>query len=83
MGERGIVEPLTLILLCMRPLFELIDYFLRVVALTHMSVKPAFASLSGNLLMDSMALSEYSCARARVCSRPSDRVTMSRAYLIL
>ena len=58
-------------------------YFLRFIVFSHMSRRPSLASESGNPLMAWAALSAYPWARARVCSRPSLRETMSRAYTSL
>lgn len=58
-------------------------YFLRFIVLVHISSRPSLASDAGKLLMAWAALSAYSCANARVCSRPSLRVTMSLAYRLL
>lgn len=55
-------------------------HFLLFVAFVHISKRPSFASESGKLLMAWAALVAYSSARARVCSRPSLRETISLAY---
>lgn len=55
-------------------------YFRLFMTLVHISMRPFLASLSGKPLMASMALSTYSCARARVCSRPVLAATISRAW---
>lgn len=54
-------------------------YFRRFITLTAISSKPSLASPAGKILMDAIALSAYSCARARVCSNPSLLFTISRA----
>lgn len=54
-------------------------YFRRFMTLVHISTSPFFASLSGRNAIDCMALSTYSWARARVCSRPVLSETISRA----
>jgi hypothetical protein len=54
-------------------------YFLLFMTFVHISMRPFFASLSGNEEMASMALSTYSWARARVCARPVLLATISRA----
>ena len=47
------------------------DHFLRFNVMAAISIKPSFASLSGNALIDSIALLAYPSARARVCASPS------------
>jgi hypothetical protein len=42
-------------------------YFLLFMTFVHISLSPVLASLSGKPEIASMALSTYSCARARVC----------------
>lgn len=55
------------------------NHFLLVMTFVHISSSPLFASVSGNGAIASIALSQNSCANARVCSSPSDDATMSRA----
>jgi hypothetical protein len=61
-------------------ILDIMIYFLLFITLVHISTSPSFASLSGNPEMASIALSTYSCARTRVCSRPVLFDTISRAY---
>jgi hypothetical protein len=58
---------------------EQASHFLRFMTLMHISSKPSFASPAGKALIAEIALSAYSCARARVCSNPSVCPTISRA----
>jgi hypothetical protein len=62
-------------------ILDIMIYFLLFITFVHISTSPSFASLSGNPEMASIALSTYSCARTRVCSRPVLFDTISRAYL--
>lgn len=54
-------------------------YFCRVSVFAAISMRPSLASLSGKSRMAAMAFSEYSFAKARVCSMPSLRRTNSLA----
>jgi hypothetical protein len=54
-------------------------YFWRFSVFSAISMSPSLASLSGKWAMAAMAFSEYSWARARVCSMPSLCRTSSRA----
>jgi hypothetical protein len=51
-------------------------HFLLVMVLMHISSRPSLASPAGNELIAEIALSAYSWASARVCSRPSDWSTI-------
>jgi hypothetical protein len=57
------------------------DHFLRFKVLVAISIRPSFASDSGNALIDAIALLAYSSARALVCSKPSLWRTNSLAYV--
>jgi len=57
-----------------------VSHFLLFITFVHISTRPVFASLSGKEDIASMALSTYSWASARVCSRPELRATISLAY---
>jgi hypothetical protein len=62
-----------------KPDLEQAGHFLRFMTLMHISSSPSFASPAGKALIAEIALSAYSCARARVCSNPSVCPTISRA----
>lgn len=60
-----------------------ISHFRLFIDFVHISINPSFASDGGKLPIAFVALSAYSCASARVCSRPLLWETRSRACTII